>query len=1365
MPQNEEVQPKREQESLQEKKARWAQLVAEIVELRNQATRELELLTVPVLAQSKDILPFEEIERQFSELISIGDIEDEVLFVQQCVAARRQYYLWAEQKGEERAQIESMYSTADESTARDIEEAIIQFDRDFVALVDRVITPAMRTLTDREHELIHHRTEEIIKTLQPKLEQLMEELESNEELLLSLREGFIVDVMHPRIARSVSRGNHTQEQGEGLLKRILEKERERAKGQAVDDNSYSPADDEEMIAVGEDEYFLQHNRPDRTVIEELMTDFKNTQYSAIRKMVEAQVSIVDWIEMVGRLDVTSTDCLEKWVVVREDGFPSTNERHIQVWQSLLNNQVFSEVFGDFLNEEDQKIRSSFVTQTEEFELTDALVGNAYYPTIEGVRNLILNYAQYERLGRNHPMKDIDAVLTKIMNRSDWNEIKQQVEQKYPDIFTFKENGGVYIARKVIEVDRKTGERSKLAYANFNTAELFQIFCEEQGNAQQYPNLLQVLEEFPTKNPQMAERKSMFSREQSWFETYFREAILFLYEIYTTSRYQEDFNRWTIQKNLIYFEKVAEKILKFFSQKESDDESQKVTRGEFDFFSSKELTQFLLTSEYKSKIDFLIHRAIQICPSLSDDRIRTILIGADTDFYISEKSLANAQKLIEIYGDNQKIMERLLGRVGAKDLNIEVALSMKSIVPVLFEEQWSNILDYLINQAWEHLTSVQDLEFINTLIGYHGIQAASLIREYFEGLENNTFTKADNQNILELTKQFRVISPEIYRAFIEAKRSGTSEIFFNQLKGLAEKMSSQTSVTDAERALPYFKDVVKYVFPNNSNQWTSYENNNSCSDRSKDLAAYTVRPKYEMDLLEASEMRLKTDEQGNQMQPDEEKLKVLQQPVYAVAERGKILGFDKKLMQEALARQIQEMVLKADPEKKRSDFHQKDMTNGQQLYLLFSEAVYGDLKIDIAELKEMFLLFLFTEYEDVQAYIAGTNQRVDLAKNREYALLSELHTFFSDRIKEAFRDMTEAAYNSSSLKDSMQAYFRNYVQLGQRQRIARFQVDKLGMSEGFLNQIARTLNKGRKRKYSLNQVAEIIRRYELLKSASEESGDMLLRKERTKGFFGQLETQLKRTQQAVREITGEEMKESALWQTGEVIDQLLAFRETVNEQQYDESQFASFTVRRILNLFNDELDTIEAEINKFESPTGAGAKKLNGYMVKNKESAHARMVGGVCVSGDNPAKNTEQNQWEMPNYLQFVLQDSENFRCQGADLLHVEQEGDLKVLCVSFNPSSTYLYQVDEKTLFNSLLQKHIEFATDNNFDLIVVSKNQQIRTNRTGGQFEAALNEKIAEVNESFDFSTTRVFSYNPSYQMKQMDILWKKSQTEQTSQ
>jgi hypothetical protein len=394
---------------------------------------------------------------------------------------------------------------------------------------------------------------------------------------------------------------------------------------------------------------------------------------------------------------------------------------------------------------------------------------------------------------------------------------------------------------------------------------------------------------------------------------------------------------------------------------------------------------------------------------------------------------------------------------------------------------------------------------------------------------------------------------------------------------------------------------------------------------------------------------------------------------------------------------------------------------------------------------------------------------------------------------------------------MPGYFKKLAQETQASemqgKINKLSVEKLGLADSFLRQIGQELQrrdrtrkierhlqqkyqrefspdelrkilKGKEeafmedtaelkaisgKKYTPDQVKEIIGKYESYAGIPTEQEYPGSQKE-NKGFYGQLLSQRQKTVAAIKTITGEEIEATAL-HLGEIdLQQALAAETQIREGNYDGDQFASYTAQRFIDLFADERSKIANELGKFESESGKQREVLYGYITKTKESANARMTGGVCVSGDNPDLSQDTpNMWDMENYFQQVYQNPESFECEGVTLLHRIEDNGKKILSASFNPSSTYLYSVDEEAAFRGMAGKLAQFAQDNNFDYIAVSQNQTIRTNRTGGKFESAMNEQIAAVGKSLRLSTPQQFSFKPNYQIQEMDILWENSSGNQS--
>ncbi len=220
---------------------------------------------------------------------------------------------------------------------------------------------------------------------------------------------------------------------------------------------------------------------------------------------------------------------------------------------------------------------------------------------------------------------------------------------------------------------------------------------------------------------------------------------------------------------------------------------------------------------------------------------------------------------------------------------------------------------------------------------------------------------------------------------------------------------------------------------------------------------------------------------------------------------------------------------------------------------------------------------------------------------------------------------------------------------------------------------------------------------------------------------------------------------------------------IQEGEYDEELFSQYLSQIFRGVFENELTIIDQELAKYEpekkETKEKEQKKLECFIIKNHTSAHARAVGGACVSGDNPDKAKESDivkcLWNLPNYFQMVLRDSETKICQGIVLLHFYEDQGKSILTASFNPCSTYLYQVNESQLFMGLLSQLTLFAKDNNIDIITTNRNEEVRTNRRGGEFELAIKRQIKKIKKKFILNHIQDFSFNPDYQQKDLDIIW----------
>lgn len=691
---------------------------------------------------------------------------------------------------------------------------------------------------------------------------------------------------------------------------------------------------------------------------------------------------------------------------------------------------------------------------------------------------------------------------------------------------------------------------------------------------------------------------------------------------------------------------------------------------------------------------------------------------------------------------------------------ELIFSFPEHAKALMDDKMRETRLFVFQHGDSLLKDTSDIRFMNNLVGEFGKKSDQLIRGYQECLVSGVISTADKELVLEFARQFRVISPPALQGYKEAKEAGQEKVYIAQLQALAERMTGSGVITDEERKRPYYNDLLRHVYSNNSGQWTSFESNNRCPDRSSDLTEFKIKPRYEIDLLSQSEIRVKAGETL-----DDAVQKDVQRAILEVAERMETLGHDKEKIQAALQENVDKTLQEILQKGGLQNISLESVTTlDEKLFLILTDSIYGSGAVDSSAIKNLIITYEFATFEDINDYIAGTRDRVGRANNQDYALLCELGTFYSDRIKEVIRRLVQTAWNNPTIAAAMPDYFRRLAQetiMTQRKDlINRLQIDRLGTSDSFIKQVGKTLEKRRGRKYTPDEVKALIQRYESWVGGLTEKASTSPKLE-TRAFYGQLRSQRERTFEALEAITGQKVdpKEAHL---GEInLQQVLATEANIREGKYDEEQFASYTVQRFIDLFEDERTKINRELSKFESLSGKQREILYGYITKSKESAHARMVGGVCVAGDNPDRYPEGNMWSMPNYFQMVFQEPDTLQCQGLVLLHHFNEGGKKVLTASFNPSSTYLYSVDEAALFNGITSALEQFAAENGFDIIAVPHNRTIRTNRTGGEFEKAMDQRVAQVGKPFKFDAPQQFSYHPNYQIQEMDIIWERGATQ----
>ena len=199
---------------------------------------------------------------------------------------------------------------------------------------------------------------------------------------------------------------------------------------------------------------------------------------------------------------------------------------------------------------------------------------------------------------------------------------------------------------------------------------------------------------------------------------------------------------------------------------------------------------------------------------------------------------------------------------------------------------------------------------------------------------------------------------------------------------------------------------------------------------------------------------------------------------------------------------------------------------------------------------------------------------------------------------------------------------------------------------------------------------------------------------------------------------------------------------------------------LADLFAEDLRLIDLEIRKYtpEGSSKSSIPSVSAFFAKNSQSAGMLFSAGVCVAGDVPReglRHPDDTMWSLENYFNLVFRDDDTKRCVGGVLLHYYEEHGKQILSASINPSSSLLYKTDEQRFFEETMLILISFAESNDIDMIVTSTDSGIRTNRTGGLFEQALDAQIRTYNQKFTLPHEEIFSFNPLYYQQAFDVIW----------
>jgi len=534
-------------------------------------------------------------------------------------------------------------------------------------------------------------------------------------------------------------------------------------------------------------------------------------------------------------------------------------------------------------------------------------------------------------------------------------------------------------------------------------------------------------------------------------------------------------------------------------------------------------------------------------------------------------------------------------------------------------------------------------------------------------------------------------------------------FIDKIKSLQEKLTSGERQTADIINSEYYHDIVEMCYGGHSS-YTTYNSNESCFDRTNDLDQFNIKPVYKITLLPSSEMVVKEGESLDQDKLDHINSLISHARTILYAEQK--VDVKKYLISE---------LAKLRTESNQTNIHPAP-ANFESDLLDFIIADYVSGKTYVPAIKQLLIDYQLLNYPGIREYMEGTTDQAQNSKSPAYYYLINLREFFVDRLKDTKKEIATKALTDERLFEKLPDYYN------------------------LLN------GKTTRPKNIINNDDELYIKLDKILATKKKTNFSLFNKD---GEGNDINGSIGPKAKALAGLIRSELKRK----------EIESAENNVNTIEYNQELFAGYLEKILVEIFKSEIEFIDQELAKFEAKESTGQKKaytLDAYFTKNHTSAHARAVAGVCVSGDNPisvdGKPQKDCLWDLPNYLQLVLIDHESKTCQGLILLHYYEENGQKILTASFNPSSTYLYKVNEKELFNQLMEQLIVFANDNNIDQIMVSKHDHIRTNRTGGEFEKAMKDQIKKIDKTFEFNEPKQFSFKPKYKQQAMYVIWERS-------
>jgi hypothetical protein len=643
----------------------------------------------------------------------------------------------------------------------------------------------------------------------------------------------------------------------------------------------------------------------------------------------------------------------------------------------------------------------------------------------------------------------------------------------------------------------------------------------------------------------------------------------------------------------------------------------------------------------------------------------------------------------------------------------------------------------------------------------GDRAIGLVLDNIDLIPSRLLAEVESRYFFaEYQSRLALASEPIYKRFCQLRKAHETDLleaYVREVRDLASKMISCQPHDDEMRNGGLYDEMVEMVYPQHSvdpmaglapfgfhgiaqTRYTAKKISNV--DRSGDLSCFQFEQRYVIDLSESVAMVLR-----ERMSLNSESMDAMQKPVDE-ARDALVRGTAQEKKPDTI---LEELVLGPGQRDGNRRAEVERRIASRMIDVLLEKADRDAVRADLLR------YHVLTSAHELE-YLQGTRDRASRARNRDYAYLLIMREFFADRLRDTTAALAGRVIGALGFAVGLQQIHRELSEKRtekQRKDIAaRANLEKRGFTPGLADSLIKVLNSKDMESAQKRQVVARI-----------------------------IGSEQKKISLALSALTDKEVDPEDIHIGSFSADKVKSL-DVEPIKGLESSDHLAFVRTCFADFLAADVQAIDREIAKYrpEQSVERGSKgramRLEAYFTKNHASVHARRVGGVCVALDwherevasatNPRlrfhpmyeRRTEQEtptQWDLPNYFQLVLRNPITYRCEGLVLLHHYESDGKKILVASFNPCSTYLYKVNERELFKGLLGVLVEFAEQNDFDMIGCSTNRAIRTNRTGGAFELSMNDQIKSIGKTFTLPASVPFSYKPAYIQREFDILWER--------